>query len=41
METFVESGTQVGDALFIWNADKDAFAEAKKGYNYLKKLLGE
>lgn len=40
METFVESGTQVGDALFIWNGKKIPFEEAKKGFNYLKELLG-
>lgn len=40
METFVESGTQVGDALFIWSGKKSPLEEAEKGFNYLKNLLG-
>lgn len=40
METFVESGTQVGKALFIWSGEKNPYEEAEKGFVFLKNLLG-
>ncbi|MGD1822673.1 MAG: dihydroxyacetone kinase subunit DhaL [Pleomorphochaeta sp.] len=41
METFVESGTEVGNALFIWNGkDRRPFDEAEKGLKYLQSLIG-
>ncbi len=42
METFVESGTEVGDALFIWREtrmEKTPIDEAIKGIKYMKKIM--
>jgi D-psicose/D-tagatose/L-ribulose 3-epimerase len=41
METFVESDTEVGKALFIWNGkNRIPFEEAENGLNYLKSIIG-
>lgn len=41
METFVESGTEVGKALFIWDEkNRKPFEEAEKGLNYIHSILG-
>ncbi len=40
MECFVETGTQVGDALFMWrNHGDNPLEEAEKGVKYLKNLI--
>ncbi len=40
MECFVNAGTQVGDALFMWrNLAQSPLDEAVKGMNYLRNLL--
>ncbi len=39
MESFVESGTEVGDGLFIWRKSKDALEEALKGCAYIKEII--
>ncbi|MFI3208134.1 MAG: TIM barrel protein [Eubacteriales bacterium] len=42
METFVESNTEVGDALFIWNGrNRTAYEEAKNGINYIRSVINE
>lgn len=41
METFVESGHEVGKAMFIWNGrERDPFQEAERGVNHLRSILG-
>ena len=41
METFVESGNQVGDALFIWDGkNRQAYQEAENGINYIRDIIG-
>lgn len=41
IESFVESGTEVGDALFIWqDKNLNALTEAGKGVKHLKKIIG-
>lgn len=40
METFVESGTQVGNALFIWDGKNcKPFDEAEKGIKYMRSVI--
>ncbi len=40
METFVESGTEVGSAMYIWNGkNKNSYKEAKKGLQYMKSIM--
>ncbi len=40
MECFVETGTQVGDALFMWrNLGASPIEEAVKGVEFLKKMI--
>ncbi len=39
MESFVESGTEVGDGLFIWRKSKPPLEEALRGCSYIKKII--
>ncbi|WP_058486541.1 dihydroxyacetone kinase subunit DhaL [Defluviitalea phaphyphila] len=41
MESFVESGTEVGNSLFIWNGkNRDPYEEAEKGLKHIRSIIG-
>lgn len=41
METFVESGSEVGKAMFIWEGrNRDPYQEAENGIRYLRSVMG-